>query len=70
MDNYDTANKIINMLGTDKTGLLDGLMAACSDCERYGPREGKPCMSLRLVIDNGIEYTPPKWCKDKQEYVN
>ena len=70
MDNYETANKIIKMLGTDKTGILNGLMAACADCDRLGPRDGKPCMALRMALDNGVEYTPPKWCKDKQKTPN
>ena len=72
MDNFETAKKIINMLGIEKNdpGILRGLMDACADCEKYGPSEGKPCMSLRLALDMGVEYTPPDWCRDKNVMAN
>lgn len=59
----------MRLMGTDKNspGLLMGLMDACADCDRWGPKDGKPCMSLRLALDMGVEYTPPEWCKDKPE---
>lgn len=69
MDNFDRAKQIISVLGIEKDnpGILKGLTEACADCKHYGPPEGKPCMSLRLAIDMGVEYTPPEWCRDKPE---
>ena len=70
MDNFETAKGIIKLMGIDKSGVLRGLIDACNDCERYGPREGKPCMSLRLALDMGVEYKPPEWCRDKNSMAN
>ena len=70
MDNFEKAKEIIKLMGIEKDnpGVLQGLRDACNDCERYGPKEG-PCMSLRLALDLGCEYTPPEWCKDKNDLV-
>lgn len=66
MDNMDTARKIFGLLRVKKNdkAMLDGLKAACADCDKYGPPNGKPCMALRLALDYGCEYNPPSWCKD------
>lgn len=64
-ENIETAKRIISLLGVDRTAMTKGLADACDDCEHYGPPDGKPCMSLRLALDMGIEYTPPDWCRDK-----
>lgn len=66
-DKLETAKKILKLLGTDKDkqALLNGLMAACAECDMWGPEDGKPCASLRLALDLGVEYTTPEWCKDK-----
>ena len=69
-ENMEAARKIIDTLGVDKSGILSGLMAACANCERYGPQAGKPCMSLRLALDVGVEYMPPEWCRDKSVMSN
>lgn len=66
--NYKTALEIISLLGVNKDEILRGLTDACSECDRFGPRDGKQCASLRLARDCGIEYTVPAWCKDKGEY--
>ena len=69
MDGFEMAKTIIGLLGIEpgNPGILKGLMEACADCERWGPPEGKPCMSLRLALDMGVDYTPPQWCKDKPD---
>ena len=65
--NYETAKKIIKTLVIEPNnpGILEGLKMACADCEHYGPKEGRPCMSLKLAREMGCEYTPPEWCKEK-----
>lgn len=67
MDNFETAKKIMGILGLqgNDPAVIKGLMDACANCDKYGPPEGKPCMSLRLALDMGCEYTPPEWCKDR-----
>ena len=72
MDGFNTAKKIMGILGVepDNPGILRGLMEACADCKRYGPQEGKPCMSLRLALDMGVKYTPPEWCRDKPDNLS
>ena len=72
MDNFDRAKRIIKLMGIEKDnpGILRGLKDACADCEHYGPRNGKPCMSLRMALDMGVEYTPPEWCKDRNDQAS
>ena len=72
MNNFETAKRILKLLGVEKDnpGIIKGLTEACNDCERYGPQNGRPCMSLRLALDMGIEYTPPEWCKDKNSQAS
>ena len=72
MDNIETVKKIMELLGIEKNnpGILRGLKEACAECETWGPKDGKPCASLRLALDMGCEYTPPEWCKDKIHLPN
>ena len=73
--NYNTARKILSILGGGKkkkdsalcAGALMGLTEACADCDKYGPKDGNPCMSLQMAREFGVEYDPPPWCKDPGE---
>ena len=64
--NFQTAKSICKLLRIEKNdpALLKGIKAACNDCDRVGPPEGKACASLRLARELGCDYEPPEWCRD------
>ena len=65
-EQYSSAKKIMKLLGVKKNdpSVLMGIMAACADCDNMGPKNGRPCMCLKLCREMGCEYIPPDWCKD------
>lgn len=66
MDNYETAKWILKTLGVKGEGKECPGMP-CDECDKLGPKDGKPCMSLKLAKDMGYVVTVPKWCKDPEE---
>ena len=69
MDQIDRAYEIMRLLGVKRRDpiILKAMEALCPVCDKYGPRDGKPCVSLQMAIDNGYDdYEPPEWCKDPE----
>lgn len=64
--NYELAKSILTLLGVKGNGEESTAMP-CAECDKYGPVDGKPCMSLRLAREMGYTVTTPKWCKDQSK---
>ena len=64
--NYELAKGILTVLGAVGHGEESTAMP-CAECDKYGPDDGNPCMSLRLARDMGYTVTTPEWCKDPGE---